>query len=834
MDKGDFNSELLELYLDEASPKLKALFEKITELDKNDMKKNGKLFKHMIFTDVRKSKYGAKIVSSAFVSKGFKSIIHPQGTGFSIYNNEILLETKSKNFGTLMSKTFYNRPMNIKIRKNILDIYNSRPDNVQGDLLRFIILDQGFKEGIDLFDVKYIHLFEPLSVNADEKQAIGRGTRFCGQKGLEFHPRYGWPLYVYRYDLNIPIAVQSEFNNMKQLFDLYIKYSNLDLRKIIFASELEKTTIGASVDYNLNDSVHTFSIENPPPIFSDRTSGGKKSKERVPITLLLDDKAIPPPKKMGLSDMHEYIKSHFNSFKYPILKLENNCGTLGGSLTGNKVSFTNTQDFVRHYFRPSSAYKGILLHHSVGTGKTCTAIATATSSFEKEGYTILWVTRHTLKNDIWKNMYNQVCSIDIQEKILNGLVLPQKIGSPMKYISKKWMKPISYKQFSNMLLKKNNIYNEIIERNGIEDPLHKTLLIIDEAHKLYSPTVAKNEKPNTDILESMIQASYEKSGNDSVRVLLMTATPFTEDGMEMIKLLNLLRTKDEILPIDFNDFTTKYLDENGYFSRTGTVKFQNDISGYISYLNRSQDGRNFSHPIIENVIVPMSLKKDKEKNINKNKLLIKNIKAEMKENFINCKELVLSNIETELEDAEDIKKESDLLCEGLLNIKEKKKCFKESNNTFKQTKKDLATRKKRELEECKDFKIDGAENIDKIKISMQDNKVTIKNFKDKIKETKISVNRNKDELKREQNIIDREIKNIKKITNKDERNKKLREFRSTNTSFKNIKVLKKNIEDSRFDISKYKLSIKMIKVKEGTGSLGDISQQTALHKYCDI
>ena len=29
MDKGDFNSELLELYLDEASPKLKVLFEKM-------------------------------------------------------------------------------------------------------------------------------------------------------------------------------------------------------------------------------------------------------------------------------------------------------------------------------------------------------------------------------------------------------------------------------------------------------------------------------------------------------------------------------------------------------------------------------------------------------------------------------------------------------------------------------------------------------------------------------------------------------------------------------------------------------------------------------------
>jgi hypothetical protein len=70
----------------------------------------------------------------------------------------------------------------------------------------------------------------------------------------------------------------------------------------------------------------------------------------------------------------------------------------------------------------------MLLFHSVGTGKTCTAIATATTSFEKEGYNILWVTRHTLINDIWKNMFNQVCHIGLRDKIRDDkLKLPNKI-----------------------------------------------------------------------------------------------------------------------------------------------------------------------------------------------------------------------------------------------------------------------------------------------------------------------------------------------------------------------------------------------------------------------
>jgi hypothetical protein len=214
-----------------------------------------------------------------------------------------------------------------------------------------------------------------------------------------------------------------------------------------------------------------------------------------------------PPKKMNLQDMKQYISKHFMRIRYPRVQLENNCQSGGNN--GNIVSFTPTQEFIRQYFQPASAYKGILLHHSVGTGKTCTAIATATTSFDIQGYTILWVTRHTLKNDIWKNMYGQVCSIDVQNKIKSGLVLPKTITNKFKYISQNWMEPISYKQFSNMLLKKNKIYNEMVRRNGADDPLRKTLLIVDEAHKIYSPTVAKSEKPDTNILEKMLQNSYD-------------------------------------------------------------------------------------------------------------------------------------------------------------------------------------------------------------------------------------------------------------------------------------------------------------------------------------
>uniref|UniRef100_A0A6C0CFN4 Helicase/UvrB N-terminal domain-containing protein n=1 Tax=viral metagenome TaxID=1070528 RepID=A0A6C0CFN4_9ZZZZ len=888
VDKKDFNPDMLNLYIDnDASPKLKLLLDKIKLLDEQDMRLSGKLHKHLIFTDVNRSTYGAKILASALTASGMNLVYHPQGRGFSMLDDSELRKTKNNNYAALLSKSFFERPVNTKIRKTVLDKFNSRPDNTYGELIRFIILDQGFKEGIDLFDVKYVHLFEPLAVNADEKQAIGRATRFCGQKGLEFHPRYGWPLYVFKYDVVIPKELKQKYMDSETLFELYIKNSNLDMRKIIFANELEKATIGASVDKELNKAIHQFAIEKPANILKSsgsrsgsrsgkgsRGGGGAAGKPK-------GAKATPPAKIMNLEKMQEYIKKNFNAFKYPPLVLENKCvggGMAGGATNGNIVSFTPTQDFVRHYFQPQSAYKGILLHHSVGTGKTCTAIATATTSFDVENYTILWVTRHTLKNDIWKNMFGQVCSISIQDRIKKGLVLPNKITSKSKYISANWIEPISYKQFSNMLLKKNKIYNEMVRRNGSEDPLRKTLLIIDEAHKIYSPTVAKSERPNTNILEKMIQKSYDKSGADSVRIMLMTATPFTEDGMEMIKLLNLLREDDKI-EADFGKFSSTYLDDSGYFTNVGLSQFQDKVSGYISYLNRSQDARNFAHPVIKNVFAKMSLEKSaaaeaaasgssgaKLKMSKADKDNIKEIKSELKE--LLKQEKALDNHEKELKAC--IKMAATNYKAASKNIMSQrkegeKKCKAEPKNMVKACKdkvlaeyNELLKRIEREndiemlrcadknrqaksnsnvkrmLERKKALEAEIAkynkglarikENKEKNKGKREDIKVfTIKKntLKDKIKALRVSIVDLEEKYKASQ-------RKIGEITDKVERRKAMAELKMSSAYL----LAKKELKELRAQASKLNTQQQLMKVSYGFKKIKKISQQYAIDKYC--
>ena len=71
--------------------------------------------------------------------------------------------------------------------------------NANGKYVRFILIDDSFKEGIDLHDVRYFHMMEPPLSTASLKQSIARVTRRCGSINLPY-TRRGWmvDLILYR------------------------------------------------------------------------------------------------------------------------------------------------------------------------------------------------------------------------------------------------------------------------------------------------------------------------------------------------------------------------------------------------------------------------------------------------------------------------------------------------------------------------------------------------------------------------------------------------------------------------------------------------------------
>lgn len=560
--KTNFDKDVVREELAKNSPKLERILEHIRELDERDMKKHKKVFKHMIFSDVTKRGFGAKIVAAGLTAYGWKHA----------YDNNFIIKTGVNHFAVLASTQLYSKPITVDFKKQLLTKFNKRPDNIHGDNVRIMVLDSGYKEGIDLFDVKYVHLFEPTLTYADQMQAIGRATRLCGQKGLDFQDKVGWSLEVFRYEHVDPVT-------NKTSFELIEEESSLDSRYINLTMDMERICMENSVDQQFTQNMHKGGANN-----------------------------------------------NLEKYKWAKIEKKNGCANAANNA---KFDYTPSQKFIRDYFQPDANIKGLFLWHSLGSGKTCTAISCASHSWEAEGYTIMWVTRGTLRSDVYKNMFEQSCIDRIRD--MDPHDIPDELPKRRKLLSKSWLPPISFRQFTNMLQRKNSLYNFLLKRNGFSDPLKRTLIIIDEAHLMLSPTMKDREKPDVNLLQSWINNSQKTSGKDSVRLLLMSATPITDTPFNYIRLLNLTANKDkEQLPEEATEFTKKFLNPDTLlFTKSGETAFGNVITKRVSYLNRMRDVSQFAQPVIKDIKVNISLRPDfteAENKIEANKTLISVLK----------------------------------------------------------------------------------------------------------------------------------------------------------------------------------------------------------------
>jgi hypothetical protein len=304
---------------------------------------------------------------------------------------------------------------------------------------------------------------------------------------------------------------------------------------------------------------------------------------------------------MSLKDFQKAILQIYRKFKWDSPVIQNGCDSVV-AVPGKAVSFTKTQDFIRHYLIPDSPYKGLLAWHSVGTGKTCMAVAAATTQFEQAGYSIMWVTRNSLMADVYKNIFGSICSIPIMEHVNEGKSLPENFASQKRMLSKAWFPPISYRTFQNALQGKNELGRLLLQKNP-NDPLKKTFLVMDEIHKLQDGDLGPNESADFEIIQQFIHKSYANSQKDSVRPLLMTATPITDSPKELFDILNTLISTEEKRLMSFQTFRERFTDQAGTISEEGKAYFQDKAKGLISYLNREYDPTTFAQPVFKKINV---------------------------------------------------------------------------------------------------------------------------------------------------------------------------------------------------------------------------------------
>jgi hypothetical protein len=661
------------------SGKFNGLITKIRELDTNDLHTHGVKFKHFIFTDLREAAYGVKALAGFMIAAGFDlrmanapKQIRRGGRLVPTQHGETQLVVKEpvvggcNGFAVLQSLPMWKNPLSVAVKKEILRVYNARPENINGELLRIIILDSKYKEGIDLFDVRYVHLLEPQIATSDLKQAVGRATRYCGQRGLRFIPRRGWKLDVFTYRTELPGRAPFGDTSTQKVdaHELMLSHSGLDLALLRSTEEISQLAIRTAVDYDLNANINKFALtpqvggavaltprtlercktrknelfpytrktmeslarrmhlrvpagskrayfcellRKYPEYMAALNSAGsyetprKAPRAPPPTPTSRDDIDLEAAARRSFPAFQTAIRRMYGAFAWDAPVVASGCDAVAAARHGAPVTFTRTQDFVRHYLTPASPFKGLLAWHSVGTGKTCMAVA-ATGAFEAAGYKILWVTRNALMSDVYKNIFGAVCSLPIAAAIADGAVVPEDLKAAKKMLSRAWFPPISYRMFQNALERKNELGRALWGAQP-RDPLRRVFLVMDEIHKLRDGDLSPAEAADFATIQRFIHDSYSASGEDSVRVLLMTATPITDSPDELFDILNTLIPTARNRLVSFDAFRERFTSSDGAITEAGATYFQERAKGLISYLNREQDPTTFAQPTFHTVSV---------------------------------------------------------------------------------------------------------------------------------------------------------------------------------------------------------------------------------------
>ena len=109
--------------------------------------------------------------------------------GYAKYNNNSLFKQTSKT--TIKTRKYIIISGNQKYspdNENEINVATNN-DNLDGDVIKVILISKAGSEGIDFKNIRQIHILEPwYNLNRIE-QIIGRGVRMCSHKLLPFSKR---------------------------------------------------------------------------------------------------------------------------------------------------------------------------------------------------------------------------------------------------------------------------------------------------------------------------------------------------------------------------------------------------------------------------------------------------------------------------------------------------------------------------------------------------------------------------------------------------------------------------------------------------------------------
>ena len=298
--------------------------------------------------------------------------------------------------------------------------------------------------------------------------------------------------------------------------------------------------------------------------------GTNIDKERLPTK---KEKVILSSSSYYMNNRQKFtsfINNHFKPYKeqFKLLKTTQSCGS---NNTG-EFKLLLHQKLVRDYLNFYTPYRGLLLFHGLGSGKTCTSIAIAEGL--KTSQNVLIMTPASLRRNyieelkfcgdsiFKKNQFWEFIKAD-KEEIIQELAAVLSIN--VDHIRKNngaWLvnvkKESNYDSLSpedqhSLDLQINEMIRnkyQFINYNGLREshlkqytldytinPFDNKVIIIDEAHNFVSRISNKLKRP-----ESIAMRLYNYLMNaENCRLVLLTGTPIINYPNELGILFNMLR-----------------------------------------------------------------------------------------------------------------------------------------------------------------------------------------------------------------------------------------------------------------------------------------------------
>lgn len=240
----------------------------------------------------------------------------------------------------------------------------------------------------------------------------------------------------------------------------------------------------------------------------------------------------------------------------------------------NKDFLYYYQQLLREYFQKVQLdSRGLLLHISMGVGKTMTGAAIAFGLMDKYEPIVL------LSKSLQENMRGGLKKfVRMQFEGMSDAEASRMVDDKFSFVSL---------NASNMIQQMRDVTLSSIEREmekRIDKNIKKVaelqtlngkLLIIDEAHNFFRAIV--NGSKNAVSLYRIIIASKD------LKLVFLTGTPVVNDPYELIPCFNMLGSREPkklIFPEDYKKFHDYFIDENGLMKNI--EQFQDRIFGLVS------------------------------------------------------------------------------------------------------------------------------------------------------------------------------------------------------------------------------------------------------------